>query len=333
MKSPDQQENENLLDLGWRLRFLILPKDLPFYYVIMKKPVLIFSFLFLSTFGFAFDKPSDSLQGANAQWKQHCQEIAADPQAILKKLNNLQNRLSFRNHGGLFNGGVCWWHSRLTRIAQYLAVFNPNEKPLSAEEVYAQVKRLRQGKPAVFNGFKNFYELSYLHSSEIQKNLEEWQIANGGFQLGFLDGLRGSTFVPADELRSLMDETFELFQSSQKPIYQVLQLPGVTAHAWLISNMITTSNGYQFSVVDSNYFEIQNWNYRYGDTGFFYSGSPFIAYTTRRGVDEEVALTKRLNEVCNATKKRVHILDISNSWPDLDTELDVLETRRGAPSK
>ena len=46
---------------------------------------------------------------------------------VQKKISNSNNRLSFTNSGGLVNGGVCWWHSRFTRNANYVAVFSPDK--------------------------------------------------------------------------------------------------------------------------------------------------------------------------------------------------------------
>ena len=276
----------------------------------------------INTYAVALDTPSGEAPKINEPlWQQHCRESAANPLYILNRLKNPDNRLSFRNSGGLFNGGVCWWHSRLTRIAQYLAIFNPNEKPVTDDQAYAQVKRLRQGRPTTINGFKNLYDFSLVHQAAIQKNLEEWQILNGGFQLGFLDGLTGSTNVPSTELKSIMDETYKIFQNTQKPLYQVLQLPGILAHAWLITDMQPTPTGYNFSVVDSNYSYLQNWDYQNGSTGFYYGSMPFVAYTTTRGVAEEVSLSQRLDETCSQTKSE-NTIDSSNSWQDLDTELD-----------
>jgi hypothetical protein len=253
-------------------------------------------------------------------WSQHCQQVATDPGLFLKKLIKSENRLSFNNHGGLLNGGVCWWHSRLTRTSQYLAVFNPDEKPLSELEAYSQVKRLRSGKPTTFNGYKNLYEFSIAHPNAIQKNLEEWQVSNGGFQLGFLDGLTGTTTLPAVEMKILMDKTFQQMKL-QRPLFQVLQLPGITAHAWLITGIQQTDKGYRFQVVDSNYSQIQTWNYQYGDSGFSYGRLPFVNYTTYRGILEEESLSRRLTEVC-LNINRPGSQTYFDSWVDIDTELD-----------
>lgn len=238
-------------------------------------------------------------------WTKHCEDVAADPALFLKKLTQNQNKISFTNHGGLFNGGVCWWHSRLTRNFQYLAVFNPNAPAPTEEEAYRLVKRIRDGKATTIPGFNNLYEFSNANYRPVQQNLEDWQISNGGFGLGFLDGLSGSTTVPADELKTLMDEAYTELTQNQKPIFQVLQLPGVTAHAWLLINMIPTKDGYQFEVVDSNYLYNQTWTYINTATNFWYGGSSFVNYSTRRGRTEEELIRKRLGDYCQSVKYQV----------------------------
>ncbi|MBL7545971.1 MAG: hypothetical protein JNL11_19285 [Bdellovibrionaceae bacterium] len=242
-------------------------------------------------------------------WKKHCQEVTADPAHLLKKLTQTQNKISFTNHGGIFNGGVCWWHSRLTRNFQYIAVFDSSLPAPSEEEAYNLVTRVRNGKATTIPGFNNLYQFSSVHYKAVQTNLEEWQITNGGFGLGFLDGLSGSSSVPASELKTLMDKAYVELTKSQKPIFQVLQLPGITAHSWLLINMIPTSDGYQFEVVDSNYLYNQTWTYRNSATHFWYGGQSFVNYTTRRGRIEEEVIRKRMTDKCTSVQYQVKFHD------------------------
>jgi len=255
------------------------------------------------------------------RWKQHCADVAADSSLFIKKLSLSQNRLSFNNHGGLLNGGVCWWHSRLTRAVQYLAVFEPSLPKVTSKEAYDLVLRLREGRPVTINGYRDLQDFSIDHQDVIQENLEAWQISNGGFGLGFLDGLAGSTSVAANELKTLMDDTYNRLVTFRKPIYQVLQLPGITAHGWLVIGIQTTSTGYNFSVVDSNYRDLQTWSYTNGSTEFHYGSYPFVSYTTNRGLKEEALLTKRLNEACLSLQTKGRLVD---SHLTIDEELDLL---------
>lgn len=255
------------------------------------------------------------------KWKQHCVNVASTPDLFLRSISYAENRLSFTNHGGLFNGGVCWWHSQLIRAAQYLAVFDASAPKPTQDEAYQLVNRLRGGRPVTIPGFHNLRDFSNAFYGIVQQNLEEWQVSNGGFGLSFLDGLTGSTTVPAAELKSLMDGAYAEIKKGQKPLFQVLQLPGITAHAWIIIGMKPTSSGYLFSVVDSNYLDIQTWVYNYGETNFLYGRSPFVSYTTKRGLKEEALLSKRLNDVCVSLQSKGKLVDPPLT---LDEELDIL---------
>lgn len=275
---------------------------------------LIFALIFYSLFLNANPLTAKNL------WKKHCQDVELDSSLFINNLKKPENKLSFTNYGGLLNGGVCWWHSRFTRAAQYLAVFEPAGNKLSQEEAYYLAKRIREGRPVTIRGYKNLNEFSMAHQREIQQNLEEWQVYNGGFQLGFLDGLMGATSVSSKQLQEQMDELYNDFKISQKPIYQVLQLPGITAHAWLIVDMIPMATGYQFEVVDSNYLKNQIWRYQYGSTSFFYGQYPFVNYTTRRGKIEEAALAKRLAKACKSLESKGLLFEATL---DIDQEIDL----------
>lgn len=274
-------------------------------------------FLFTTMLGpFSFSAtPPDAL------WKKHCQQVASDPGIFLKKLLLAQNKISFVNHGGLFNDGVCWWHSRLTRIVQYLAVFDPFRAKPNEDEAYALIKRLREGRATIIPGFSNFLEFSNVHNRQIQENLETWQISDGAFGLGFLEGLMGSDKVEPSELRVLMDEAYSELSHNSRPIFQVLQLPGLKAHAWLLIGMTPTQSGYILDVVDSNYLSNQKWYYQDGLASFYYGNSPFVNYTSYRGRIEEKLISDRLGDVCSSLETSSQIRE---SPLTLDEELDLV---------
>ena len=59
-----------------------------------------------------------------------------DPQILINYSSETTNLMSFKNQGGLFNGGVCWWHSRFQRNIFYLSIFRPDlNKPLKSETI------------------------------------------------------------------------------------------------------------------------------------------------------------------------------------------------------
>lgn len=283
--------------------------------------VLVIAFYFSPGLA-AGNRPSISTTGTQ-KWRQHCATVASTPDLFLRTISLAENRLSFTNRGGLFNAGVCWWHSRLIRAAQYLAVFDPSALRPTRQQADDLIYRLRTGRPVTIPGFNNLSEFSKAYPGVVQRNLEKWQISNGGFEFGFLDGLRGSTTTSPAQLKSLMDNAYLEMRTNQKPLFQVLQLPGVTAHAWIIIGMKPTSTGYQFDVIDSNYLATQSWTYTYGDTNFLYGRLPFVSYTSQRALKEEALLTKRLNKTCASLQLKGRLVDAQLT---LDEELDLLMT-------
>lgn len=62
---------------------------------------------------------------------------------------NSQNHLAFRNSGGLLNGGVCWWHSRFTRNALYLAIYRPDLPRPNGDQMASIIRDIRNGRTVV----------------------------------------------------------------------------------------------------------------------------------------------------------------------------------------
>tara|TARA_Y100000780_G_scaffold232591_1_gene267994 strand:- start:108057 stop:108908 length:852 start_codon:yes stop_codon:yes gene_type:complete len=206
---------------------------------------------------------------------------------IREYLEEDESRMSFRNHGGLINGGVCWWHSRFQRNAAYLTVYRPEQRRPTKRQAERLIKKIRKGREVItIPGFSSFSEFSRAFSSEIQDQLEKWQKFDGIIMQQWVVGLAGRSEVSAESMKDKMDELYE--QVSQGDIvYQKLQIKGITAHAWLVIDMTKTSNGYELNVIDSNSpLTTTVYNYEEGDTSFhhYYYGD-FVPYT---GKDSEL---------------------------------------------
>ena len=167
---------------------------------------------------------------------------------------DIRNRLSFSNSGGLFNGGVCWWHSRLQRSAFYLTSFQPQlPKPNKKELKYILRKLRYMNRKVQIPGFKNFAEFSNFYQMEIQKLLNHWQIYDGFIYQQWIRGLSGSAKdVSSNSYKMRMNKLYERFQSQKFLPWVMLQLPGIESHAYLIIGMIRTARGYNLEVIDSN---------------------------------------------------------------------------------
>lgn len=209
---------------------------------------------------------------------------------VQELLKERESRMGFRNHGGLVNGGVCWWHSRFQRNAAYLTYYSPDKKRPSLEQAKSLIKDIRRGKKVVeIPGFKNFNEFSMAYAHEIQNRLEGWQRTDGFINQAWLTGLAGTTETTPEKMQENMDELYA--QVSQgEVVYQKLQLKGIIAHAWLVIDMEKTSDGYVLSVVDSNYPVSTNvYTYRTGMTSLNYSYiGKFVPYTHKDNEEEKL---------------------------------------------
>ncbi len=194
------------------------------------------------------------------------------------------NLMSFKNHGGIRNGGVCWWHSRFQRAALYLSHYNPSaEKPdqATARQI---IRTLRNANDVVeIPGFNNFLEFSTHFEKEIQNELEAWQRFES-LRFTWIRGLRGSTRVSAEWMQELMDNLYEETEVNGNISFQKLQMKGLTAHAWLVVNMKKFDHGYDLEVIDSNYQNMTKfYQYRHGDTHLLYrndsSFTPYLEHT------------------------------------------------------
>lgn len=210
-------------------------------------------------------------------------EMAHKPATMRALLSDTDNQLSFTNRGGLGDAGVCWWHSMFTRNANYLAIYRPEQPRPNRNEVRQIIMDISANRGVVeIPGFKNLSEFSYVHRSEIQQSLEEGQIVDGGLLFGWVRGVTGNHEIPASEMKTRMDELYLEVSNGRIP-YQMLQIEGITAHAWLVMNMKKTNTGYELTVHDSNYKGTYTVEYVYGMKQI--SDYQAVPYTSRNKVD------------------------------------------------
>jgi hypothetical protein len=215
-----------------------------------------------------------------AQATQTDYDVCSRNHSIVRDLLiNPENRLSFRNGGGLFNGGVCWWHSRFERASAYLIEFRPDLPKVSTNELNKKLLNLTMMKRTIIPGFKSLEEMSSENKDLIQKILNLWQVRDGFINQAWIKGVQGKTHLDSDKLKNHMENIFYTFQKDKKPYFLMLQLPSVVAHAFLLMDMVKTENGYQLFVIDSNApGKIITQDYIEGTTSLFYKKSPYVPY-------------------------------------------------------
>ncbi len=280
----------------------------------MKK--LIFAVLTLSSSVFAGSLPTNQ-----AEFCGRYQDTS-----ILGELSTeASNLMSFKNQGGLFNGGVCWWHSRFQRNIFYLSIFRPELNRPSAREVKALIKEIRAGEKIItIPGFSSFAEFSETYKKEILAELEDWQLYDGVVLGSWIDGLKGDTKVKPDVLKKMMDEVYQYVEIDKKIAYQKLQIKGITSHAWLVVGLKKAETGYEVGLIDSNNPRMcENYSYKNGDESFYEkSYGNFVPYLEFKREEE------RLSSIA---KKFCGISSRNDSRPEnwaRDYQLDLAEAKR-----
>lgn len=248
----------------------------------------------------------------------------ADTTVFQTYVSEESNLMSFKNNGGIFNGGVCWWHSRFQRNIFYLSIFRPDLNPPTPTEVRSLIKEIRAGQSVVtIPGFSNFAEFSETYKTEIQAELNAWQLFDGIVWSVWIDGLKGTTRVQPDVLKTMMDTVFQYVEVDRKIAYQKLQIKGITSHAWLIVGMKKADNGYEIGLIDSNMPRMsRNYSYKIGDSSFNEkSYGDFVPY---------LEFTREESRISSVAKKFCGIKDLNASHPTnwaRDYELDLLEAK------
>ncbi|MHC4664425.1 MAG: hypothetical protein ACYS9T_00515 [Planctomycetota bacterium] len=195
------------------------------------------------------------------------------------------NRLAFGDRGGFANGGLCWWHSRLTRSATYLTVYRPDlPKPTKKQVLKILDAYVNNSQVVEVPGYDNLQEFSSEWQDLFRKKLERWQLVEGIFHFGWKRGISGETEVSPEELKDEMDKLLKEVRTENRIVYQKLQVPGIRVHSWLVVDMKKTSDGYVLRIYDStpNLFgttPVKDVRYQIGDRYLQHRGVTFVPYT------------------------------------------------------
>lgn len=188
---------------------------------------------------------------------QFCKSIR-EPGYFQKLLNNSENRLAFTNGAhGLAGGGVCWWHNRIQRAALYLAVFRP-DKPKPSRQHALQIIELLKYMDRVVEipGYANLSEFSADYTREMIASLENWQVTDGIFGGGWINGLSRTPQTPATNWKivlSLKKRT----DRGRIPLIVVNKPGSILSHSALVADVDLVSEGFaSVALLDSNYYEL-----------------------------------------------------------------------------
>lgn len=206
--------------------------------------------LFFATTALGIDRRAEfCVARESGELSETLQRISADPAM----------RLSFRNSGGLANGGVCWWHSRFQRSAWYLANFDETGNRPSLHEARKMIHALvARNEVVTIPGYRDLQSFSREYRKEIQSALNLWQIRDGFLNQSYFRGLSGrARFLHAEKMRRRMENLYSEYLSARPRgdlLWLLLQMPGIVSHSSLLREMSPTGDGgFQLKVVDSNF--------------------------------------------------------------------------------
>lgn len=257
-----------------------------------------------------------------AQTRTFCERSRSD---ILSLMKDPSARISFKNSGGLINGGVCWWHNRLQRSSYYLVQFNPSAERPNPKELSDILTKLRSMNSIVtIPGFENFSSFTTAYRPQIQKMLNDWQVIDGVFHAQWIRGISGRPFLPASEMSVRMDAVYQSYRQSPAALWLMAQMEGITSHSFLVFHMEKVNGGYDLDLIDSNHpLEIVKVRYQEGDqtlrTDRF--SNPFVPYA---GFQEDFRrISKTLSGHCR--DKNMAILEDFRDITDGEIELPKVE--------
>ena len=264
--------------------------------------------LVLALFAFQTDFAMGSVEFYNVQSQQHLCSVINKPGYFQQKLLFDKNsRLAFRNLPGPINRGICWWHSRMTMAANYLAIFRPDiQKKPTIKEVRQILKHLRNRDRIVeIPGYQNLYEFSKDNAILFEAELNLWSLIDS-FTFKLTNGLIGSSKEDPQILSQNMDELYYLVNEEKQIVFQILQLPGLAVHSWLVVGMEINDQGYTLRVIDSNFLDVQKWNYYRGQSHLYYKfydrlpiEGPFVPYFNTDWINEEKELMSVVRQHCS----------------------------------
>lgn len=196
---------------------------------------------------------------------------------ISSLLRQSTSRVAFKNGGGLFNGGVCWWHSRLQRSSAYLVRYAPEGVRPNAHEVQVILRSLREmDRVVTIQGYEDFESFSHDYQKEIQAFLNDWQKLDGFFNFEWMRGISGRSRLNDKAMRLRMKDVFTHFQNSPVPLWIMAQIKGITSHSLLVLSMSPRANGYDLEVIDSNLPDkTRKIEYYFGDQNLRMPGSKY----------------------------------------------------------
>lgn len=175
------------------------------------------------------------------------------------------NLPGFTNSGGLLGKGVCWWHSRFTRNALYLAYFRPGRPcpgAVEAGRIISSLMKARRVTPVP--GYSCLRDFTLDHREAVQKELEKRQMIEGLFRFAWINGLSGCSSASPSRLGELVEEIRA--ESAKGLVYAKFQTSGLDAHSIVVTGTerLQDVKDCLMRYLDSNSLREETVRFRYG---------------------------------------------------------------------
>ena len=255
-----------------------------------------------------------------AQSRNFCERNRGD---ILSLMEEPLARIAFKNAGGLMDGGVCWWHSRLQRSSFFLAKYSPDKTKPNPSQVNAILSGLRNmDRVVTIPGYENFEAFTRDHQGQIQNLLNDWQIFDGVYNFQWIRGISGNSALPPKDMEVRMNSVYQSFRQSPAAMWILAQMKGVVSHAFLVIGMQVVNGGYDLELIDSNHpRDIVRVRYQTGDQ-FLQTDRGSTAFVPYVGFQEDFRkISRGLSAFCK-NKTDELVLEMNNVTPG-DVELPV----------
>lgn len=224
------------------------------------------------------------ISSAPTSHREFC-ELASKPENFQKLLLESENRLAFLNGNyGLFNEGICWWHSRFERNATLLAIYQPTLPKPDLKQAKKIIDSLSNAE-WVFKrhiveipGYNNLNEFSQDWEAEIIKRLERWQSYEIFFGFDWLTrGFGLDDQLSPEHLWKTMTILYREVKIRGRLTNLRLKLSGFSSHALLIYDIEKGEDYFKVFYIDSNSTYPESTHVFYGDRQFSdYKGAPYI---------------------------------------------------------
>ncbi len=245
-----------------------------------------------------------------AQSRNFCERNRGD---ILSLMQVPEARIAFKNAGGLMDGGVCWWHSRLQRSSFFLAKYNPeNSKPTPVQlnSILAGLRNM--DRVVTIPGYENFESFTRDYQGQIQNLLNDWQVFDGFYNFQWIRGISGNSILPPKDMEVRMNAVYQSFRQSPASMWVMAQMKGVVSHAFLVVGMEVVNGGYDLELIDSNNpREVVRVAYQAGDQ-FLQTNRSTTAFVPYVGFQEDFRkISKGLSTFCK-NKSDELVLELRN---------------------